>query len=295
MFEDLDSKKEKAYLLIDGDIVAYKCAATADGRVYSHPALMDTYKYKKDIVNFCVAASLDPNLVEVKFIPDPVEFAIHSVKLSMDRILEDNCKYECITCVFLTGKDNYRNAIHPDYKKNREGMRRPTHLAACKEYLSKKYRALTVEPYEADDLIGIAATSHKADKENFIVCTIDKDLKMIPGTHYHLDRRDFTIVCEEEALETFYKQVLTGDKTDGIVGLDGVGPATAEKQIQSELYESCYEAALALYFKHNPRQEGEDWFDWVNRVRCLFYNVAQLIWIRRRANEFWKEPEGFWE
>ena len=39
---------------------------------------------------------------------------------------------------------------------------------------------------------------------------------------------------EDEALKTLYRQILTGDDVDNIIGVDGCGPSTA-----SELIDGC--------------------------------------------------------
>jgi len=300
MFDNLDDTRPTIPVLVDGDIVAYKCAAAADGRCWSWSRegskVKIQEKYKKDATEKCVSLGVSPAFLTETFNPDPVEFAIHSVKLSMERIREDVEAefpgYKADLKVYLTGKTNFRNLINPSYKSNRDGMRRPHHLSACKEYLTGKYGAVTEEGYEADDLIGIEAElclEYGSSCACAVVATIDKDLQMIPACHYHLDKQAFTYVDSDQADCIFYKQVLTGDVTDGIISLKGVGPKTAEKQMSlvGELYESRYEAALALFFKYTPRLEGELVEDYVDRVECIFYNVAQLIWIRRSRDEGW--------
>lgn len=300
MFNNLDDTRPTITVLVDGDIVAYKCAAAADGRYWSHPEVVLTlrldgsnvFKYKKDLVLECEKRGLDVSLCKEEYIPDPEPYALHSVKLSIKRIKEDVEKefpgYKADLRIFLTGKENFRNKINPSYKSNREGMRRPYHLSACKEYLTTVHGAITEEGFEADDLIGIAAEG----EITCVVATIDKDLQMIPAIYYHLDKQTFTGVDEDQAELTFYKQVLTGDVTDGIVSLKGVGPKTAEKQMAlvGEVYESRYEAALALFFKYIEREEDELVEDYIQRVECIFENVANLIWIRRSREEFWRNP-----
>jgi hypothetical protein len=56
---------------------------------------------------------------------------------------------------FLSGDNNFRYTIFPEYKKNRKDMVRPRHLTDLKDYLQKKYNAVVSDGCEADDLLGI--------------------------------------------------------------------------------------------------------------------------------------------
>jgi 5'-3' exonuclease len=62
------------------------------------------------------------------------------------------------------------------------------------------------------------------------VVSIDKDMAQIPGWHVNPTKDDFPRwVSEEEADYFLALQWLTGDSTDGIPGLPGIGPKKAEK------------------------------------------------------------------
>jgi 5'-3' exonuclease len=47
---------------------------------------------------------------------------------------------------------------------------------------------------------------------------------MLRGWHYNFIRNDKYLIDEYEAMQNFYKQLLTGDRVDNIIGLKGVGP-----------------------------------------------------------------------
>jgi len=129
--------------------------------------------------------------------------------------------------VFLTGKKNYRTDILESYKGNRKDTRKPMTLKPLKDWLIAEYDAVLEEPYEADDLIGIAATT---DTDTIIVSE-DKDFLCVPCKLYnprHKDRGVVTVTLAA-ADHYFYSQVLTGDTADNYKGCPQVGPVKAEK------------------------------------------------------------------
>ena len=154
--------------------------------------------------------------------------------------------------LFLTGPSNYRFTVYPEYKSSRKKNEKPRHYQWIKDYLVEYYNAKWEEPYEADDLLGIYQT------EDTIICSIDKDLMQIPGYHYNFVTGTLSFVTEEEGLNFFYKQLLTGDNTDDIpgvplIGRSGIsdrkcfGNATAEKYLSK--HEDKFQGVLEAYKK----------------------------------------------
>ncbi len=108
-------------ILVDGDIVAHRCAASAEG--------------------------------------DPVEVALLRTENQMQEI-RHNCDItnEVVqhVKVYLSGESNFRYDIFPEYKANRK-QEKPKWLQDCREYLVTEWGASVTEGYEADDALGIAA------------------------------------------------------------------------------------------------------------------------------------------
>lgn len=175
---------------------------------------------------------------------------------------------------YISGKQNFRTEIAKTapYKGNRKAPK-PKHYDALREYLLKDWEFELVEGQEADDAIGIRA--YELDPEEFSICTIDKDLDMIRGNHYNFVKDLFYDVTEEEALFNFYKQILTGDRVDNIIGLKGIGDVKAKRILEEcKSEKEMYLAVLEAY-------EG-------NEERVL--ENAQLLWIRREVNQVWSPP-----
>jgi hypothetical protein len=178
---------------------------------------------------------------------------------------------------YLTGKGNYRNeiAVTATYKGNRKDVAKPVHYQFLRDYLEKEWGFLMVTGQEADDAIGIKA--YTMDDNDYIIMTIDKDLDMIKGWHYNFVKKDKYFIKEEDTMRIFYKQVLTGDRTDNIEGLKGIGPVKAERILKEcNTEEEMYQAVLKAY-------DG-------NEERVL--ENGQLLWIRREANQMWKPPSS---
>jgi 5'-3' exonuclease len=178
--------------------------------------------------------------------------------------------------VFLTGSGNFRYDIAKSfpYKGNRSGVEKPIHLYVTRERLVSKWGAIVSEGEEADDLIAIAATEYGPDT---IVASVDKDMLQIPCKHFNFTTGVWTTVTEFEGLRSFYKQILTGDRADNIVGLYRVGPVKAEKMLQDcDTEDELWDAVLKAY-------DGD-----LERV----VENARLLWLRRKEGELWDPPKN---
>jgi hypothetical protein len=175
---------------------------------------------------------------------------------------------------YLTGKDNYRHEIAKTapYKANRVAEK-PKHLGIIREYMISAWAFSVQEKQEADDAISIRA--YALGEEDYIICSIDKDLDNVRGWHYNFGKNERYFVKEEEAIRNFYRQVLTGDRVDNVPGLPGIGPKKAEKILQDCCTEEeLYKAVLEAY-------KGDV---------SLLTEQAQLLWLRRKEGELWQPP-----
>lgn len=218
--------------IIDGDLVAYRCAAT-------------------------VTEDMDEDI------------AYYRMDVLIQQIIEatDATQYR----VFLTGKNNFRKKINPDYKANRKDTVPPIYLQQCRKYLMDNHSAVMSEGCEADDLLGIS------QNKDTILCSLDKDLRMIPGRHYNWTKVELDTVNQQDALRHFYKQMLIGDKSDNIFGVDKIGPVKANKLI--EHLDDEQEMFDVVYSKYN-----EDAKRFVMNANCL--------WIWRNEGELWANRQN---
>ena len=202
-------------------------------------------------------------------------------KLCLARVTElvTDIVYFRLNCddfkAYITGKGNFRNdiAVTAPYKGNRKDLKRPKHYEAIRKHLVD-LGAILVEGMEADDAIAIEATANGG----FIV-SIDKDLDQIPGHHYNFVKHEEYFVTEEQGLLNFYKQILTGDRVDNIMGIKGIGPVKADKLLakcktEKEMFDVCVKAY---------NDNGED-----GVLRTT--ENARLLWLLRAPNQHYQAP-----
>jgi len=127
-------------------------------------------------------------------------------------------------------KSNFRYAIYPRYKSNRRGIRRAAGYNALREWLGNNYESARLPNVEADDVLGIMA------EKDDLIYSEDKDLRTIKGVHME-SNGELTEVTELEANRSFYKQVLSGDASDGYPGCPMIG--TSSKFFGSDDWLGC--------------------------------------------------------
>nr|BDD47792.1 hypothetical protein 10 [Deltaproteobacteria bacterium] len=135
---------------------------------------------------------------------------------------------------------NYRLKLNPTYKDNRDESQKPKLLDDLVEHMKENYPYIQWMHLEADDMLGILMTQ-PANKGKYVCCTIDKDLKQIPGRHFNWNHDKLFTVSSEEAETFFYQQILQGDPTDGYHGCPGVGPVKAAEILKSPYLVVPYE------------------------------------------------------
>jgi DNA polymerase-1 len=224
--------------LIDGDIVAYRCAAVVKD------AAEGIAKWQADELLSRIIADVDAS-----------DWVVH-----------------------ISGDNNFRYSLYPEYKANRRDMVRPKHLELIREHLVLEWNAQIADGIEADDALGIASQSEQSSE--CVVCSIDKDLLQLPGEHYNFVQRKWTQVSSFDGWKTFYRQVLTGDATDNIKGCPGIGPVKSEKLLAkaeslSDMYRAVSQAYSEVY--------KEGWWEQLNLN-------AQLVYVLRRENDKWEPP-----
>ena len=124
--------------------------------------------------------------------------------------------------LFFTDSVNFRKGIDENYKGNRT-KRKPCGYLKLKNWGMETYPSLIMPTLEADDALGIVATSGEYD--NFVLISPDKDMQQIPCRLYNL-KEEWT-VDPADAERKLYEQALTGDSTDGYAGCPTVGPKRA--------------------------------------------------------------------
>ena len=123
-------------------------------------------------------------------------------------------------------------------------MHKPHWYNEIKEYLRSVWKAEEEEHLEADDILA------KLQSNNTCIVTTDKDLDQIAGWHYNWVKDILYEVSVEQAIHSKYIQILTGDSTDNIEGIPGVGPVSAEKCLEWCSSIDDYEQAIKEEYEH---------------------------------------------
>ena len=274
---------------LDGDVIVYRAGFAAEHTFWRliHGGEEREFETRKLMLEYADSLGLAAGqyVVENRREVEPLPNALYNVRSiinSTAEALQADPKDDVI--VYLSGPTNFRNGIATikPYKGNRDKAHKPVHGPEIKAMMRREYTVHTSEDEEADDLI---AYEHYADWErdehSSVIATIDKDLDMVPGLHYNFVKGEGYYVTPEVGLYNFYKQCLTGDVTDNIPGIEGIGPVRAAKLLpdvgvpEEALYTAVREAYVGAY--------GEGWQD-----RLL--EVGRLLWIRRRPGEWWQLP-----
>jgi len=197
--------------VLDGDIIAYRAAFWAE---------TEGVEYLKDRIEHDLKSWTPPGMTKV--------------------YVARSCKRA----------DNYRRKVWDAYKRHRDINRQiPEHLEYAEE-LTFKNNPLSSACIEADDIMGIMASSYKA-----VAVTIDKDLRSVRGWHWNPDKEPQPILLDARTAEyNFHKQWLMGDTTDNIPGIWKLGPVKACRILDGVQPGNWTDAVMATYETSKDRE-----------------------------------------
>ena len=94
-----------------------------------------------------------------------------------------------------------------------------------KSYFAENYGFKTFDDLEADDLVSVINEMYP----EVIVCSPDKDLRQLPGTLFDYKKNQLIEISSFDAMKHLYTQLLTGDVSDNVKGVPGLGEAKVSK------------------------------------------------------------------
>lgn len=171
----------------------------------------------------------------------PVNAVFGFTNMFLKLTTQIGCDY-CLV-LFDAKRQNYRNEIFPDYKGTRKET--PEELIPQFAIIREAVEALNLnylemEGYEADDLIATYAAKALEQGLEVTVVSGDKDLMQLirPGVEFYDPMKD-KFFTPEDVKEKFgvYPdkvvdvQALSGDSTDNVPGVPGIGPKTAAQLV----------------------------------------------------------------
>lgn len=220
----------------------------------------------------------------------------HQVKYTIDRMVEAlfdirdasvNTIHDVNLWLSPSDHSNFRykvaNTCGPcgmGYKAGRGA--KPHWLLYIRDRLIYEWGAGQAYGYEADDMLGI----HQTD--DTIASHIDKDINMIPGLHYnHVTKEVYEVSSglgqllltkkklRGNGLKFFYAQLIMGDRTDNIPGIQGYGDIKTCLILDVFHHEeNVFRVVEDLY----KQQYGEQYKE-------ILAEVADLVWIVRKEGQ----------
>lgn len=257
---------EARIALIDADILLYRCGFAADsqmrGRLMEETQAANP-EWTEEQVKESALMQLDFN--------DYLHFALGNTRTTIETIIEGKESYR----TFLTGQGNFREGIATllPYKGNRDPTHKPKYYAEIKKYLIERWNAEVIEGMEADDALGIAQWA--ARDKSTVICSIDKDLNMIPGWHYNIRTKEQYFVSLDEANKMFFWQMLVGDGTDNIPGIKGMGKVRSSKLLDPLTGDMA--AMKEAVWNYYVRDYGNE------KAGMAWNECARLLWMAREG------------
>jgi 5'-3' exonuclease len=154
--------------------------------------------------------------------------------------------------------------------------------------MENAYACVVSEGMEADDAMAIEQCRAR---EETVICTRDKDLRMVPGWQYgwecgrqteygpelvdehgrlELIKQKSSWKCSGTGMMFFYAQLLMGDSTDHIPGCKGLGPKKAYDLLINS--RDPYDTVCKAY-----RAAGHD--------EAYLLEQGQLLWMCRDVHD----------
>lgn len=192
--------------------------------------------------------------------------------------------------MFLTGKHNFRDQLATRQPYKTRVSNKPWHFNNLTAFINWSYDVRLTEGLEADDLMAIEQCSRPGET---IICTRDKDLRAVPGWHYGwelgnqpefgpelVDSLGWIKLSSDKksikgtGLRFFYSQLITGDRTDSILGVEKAGPVKAMEVLAPACDErGLFESVRSLYIS-NYGERGEEYM----------LESGRLLWMTRELS-----------
>lgn len=205
------------------------------------------------------------------------------IQMESDQLAKDNDIQIDWVEYFITVGQSLRKQKYSDYKSNRKKTNIDFWVQKVRERLLEADFCKMEYGHEADDIIAIRAA--ELGELNYIVVSLDKDMKQIAGLHYDYYSRPwkpadgvdsfgnrikpkmkgYLLISESEARFNLWSQILSGDSGDGVDGIPGVGKVISERILKdaftsdytNDQYEQIVKAEYIKHFGINGEYEFE--------------------------------------
>lgn len=279
----------KRVLLIDGDQIAYTCAAMAEDRSISvthlPTGITKSFKTRTDFKDLMKKKNKEITAdykVEDVQEPESVTFCLKVVKQKIAKLQRETEADEVE--IFCGDKNNFRLQLPlplsnkenntGQYKGNRENTLRPILLPDAKVYLQRTLGAKSVDSMEVDDMLSIRAYEELAKGNIPIIASFDKDTYQAQGIYIYnfgLDKPKLYLIPElgslkfkapntvkGDGIKFLCWQWIVGDNTDNYCSYDlsekRFGPKTGYNLLDPLTTEKeCLEKVIEVFKNRYPK------------------------------------------
>ncbi|MBF0510383.1 MAG: DNA polymerase I, partial [Deltaproteobacteria bacterium] len=203
------------------------------------------------------------------------------------KILKEK-KPKHIGVIFDSPEPSFRKDIYPDYKANRSTM--PEDLVVQIPVILQLIELLGIfhlarPGWEADDIIGTLAAREAAAGKEVVIVSGDKDfMQLISQDILMWDGQKDLWLGEAQVVEKLGIRpdqvidfmALTGDTSDNVPGVPGIGPKTAQKLIESF-------GTLDAIYQHLDQVKPERQRELLAKNKDIAYLSKDLVTIRTQA------------
>jgi hypothetical protein len=185
----------KTILIIDGDILSFRCAAaneTRSIRVTHKVTGQQTEHAHRTAFREHIRGSFEESEFDIEDVQtcEDLSHAYHAINTCIEAWMK-KCEADSYE-IYISGEGNFRDELPlpSRYKGTREGNIRPVQLKECREYLVKRHGAIPVDGMEADDRLAHRAYEGFKQGTKNIVISLDKDSYGVDSWLYNWTKMD---------------------------------------------------------------------------------------------------------
>jgi 5'-3' exonuclease len=172
----------------------------------------------------------------------------------------------------LSGDHNFRHDVYKyDVYKGQRPPKPEWHQQfekVIKDRLISRWKFYVADQIEADDAICAHAEECEKRGHSYTICSPDKDLRQIHGKHFDYKKNELIDVTPDKAFYNLCIQLLSGDRTDNITGIPGLGEVKSKLILdKAETSFSYLTDVKAQYIKAFGPYYGPEIYD--QTLKCV--------------------------
>lgn len=221
---------------------------------------------------------------------DEQDIAEAALKSACDHFLHSICtlvhadKYVGV----FSSSENFRHTLYKykPYKGNRPP--KPEFITkwepTIREHFMSKWSFYRSPDLEADDIVAALSVLMEDDT---VICSPDKDLKQMAGLYFNYSKNEAPVTITATAAKfQLWSQVLTGDSSDNIAGLPGLGPKKVTDLFATIVKENDETELMNLVSAQYLKYFGEYYGP------IIFAETLQTVMLMQPEHPLWEQYKG---